>query len=135
MTRRKLKIAMAGFAGAVWVLYAALGRTLAGALDARFGQRVLQMAAGKTTDSRVFIQMRLREAVVLLSAAALITLAQLLVASLITRKSSPRLVWILSAISGFVCLNVFAVVAAHTVLFWCLLFTGTGTTHNFTQYR
>jgi len=135
MTRRRLIISLALFPAAAWVLYAALGRTLAGALDSRFGLRVLQMAAGKTTDSRVFIQMRLREAVLLLTAAALIALAQLLADSLIKRRTSSRLAWILSAISGFVCLNVFAVVAAHTVLFWCLLFTGTGTTHNFTQYQ
>jgi hypothetical protein len=126
---------MAGFSAAAWALYAVLGRTLARALDARFGHRILQMAAGKTTDSRMFIQMRMREAVLLLTAAALIALAQLLAASLINRRTPPRLAWILSALSGFVCLNAFAFVAAHTVLFWCLLFTGTGTTHNFTQYQ
>src|SRR5271170_1334844 len=115
MTRRNFMITMAAFSGAVWVLYGVLGRTLAGALDARFGRRVLQMAAGKTTDSRVFIEMRLHDAVVILSAAALIALAQLLAATLIKRRASPRWAWILSALSGFVCLNVFAVVAAHTV--------------------
>jgi hypothetical protein len=30
---------------------------------------------------------------------------------------------------------VFAVIAAQTVLFWCLLFTGTGRTHNYTQFQ
>jgi hypothetical protein len=126
---------MAGVSAAALVLYAVLGRTLAGALDVRFGHRVLQMAAGKTTDSRMFIQMRLREAVFLLTAAALIALAQFLAACWINRRTPPRLVWILSALSGFVCLNAFALLAAHTVVFWCLLFTGTGTTHNYTQYR
>jgi hypothetical protein len=135
MTARRFIIAMTGFAAAVLALYAVFGRTLARALDVRFGQRVLQMAAGKTTDSRMFIQMRLREAVLLLTGAALITVAQFLAVSLIKRRTSPRWAWILSAMSGFVCLNACAVLAAHTVLFWCLLFTGTGTTHNYTQYR
>jgi sterol desaturase/sphingolipid hydroxylase (fatty acid hydroxylase superfamily) len=113
MTSRKLIISLGGFAAAACLLYMALGRTLARALDARFGPRVLQMAAGKTTDSRMFIRMRLREVVLLLTAAALITLAQLLAVALIKRKCSPRLAWILSALSGFVCLNAFAVVFFH----------------------
>jgi hypothetical protein len=135
MSRRTLIIWLAAFSTAVWVLFAILGGTLARALDARFSARVLQMAGGKTTDSRMFIQMRLREAVLLLSAAALIALAQVVAVALINRKAPPRFAWIFSALSGFVCLNVFAVVAAHTVLFWCLLFTGTGRTSNFTQYE
>jgi hypothetical protein len=135
MTSRKFIISMTGFSAAALVLYAVLGSTLAHALDVRFGPRVLQMAAGKTTDSRMFIQMRLREAALLLSAAALIALAQLLAASLINRKTPPRWAWVLSGLSGFVCLNAFALVASHTVLFWCLLFAGTGTTHNYTQYQ
>jgi hypothetical protein len=135
MTRRNLIVSMAGFSIAAWVLYALLGSSLTRALDARFGTRVLRMAAGKTADSQMFIQMRLREAVLLLTAAILIALAQLLVASWLHRRTSRRWAWILSALSGFVCLNAFAVVATHTVLFWCFLFTGTGTTHNYTQYR
>jgi hypothetical protein len=135
MTARRLIIAMTGFAATVLALYAVFGRTLVRTLDARFGPRVLQMAAGKTTDSRIFIQVRLREAVLLLSAAAIMASAQLLAVTLIKRRVSARLAWILSTLSAFVCLNAFAVVAAHTVLFWCLLFTGTGTTHNYTQYR
>ncbi len=135
MTRHRLIIWLAAFSAAAWALFAGLGKPLAGALDARFGSRVLRMAAGKTTDSRMFIQMRLREAVLLLSAAALIAMVHLLAAGLIKRRTSPRLAWIFSAFSGFVCLNAFALVAARTVLFWCLLFTGTGTTDNYTQYQ
>jgi hypothetical protein len=135
MTSRKIIIWMLGFCALAWVMYATAGRTLAGALDARIGQRVIQMAAGKTSDSRVFIQMRLREAILLLSAIGLIAFSQSLAVSVIKRRTSPRLAWILSALSAFVCVNAFALIAAHTVLFWCLLFTGTGTTHNFTQYR
>jgi hypothetical protein len=135
MKSRKLIISLAAFSAAAWGLFAVFGKTLAGALDARFGSRVLQIAAGKTTDSRMFIQMRLRETGLLLTAAALIALAHLLAVSLIKRRTLPRLGWIFSALSGFVCLNAFAVVATHTVLFWSLLFTGTGTTHNFTQYQ
>ena len=126
---------MVGLSAAACLLYAALGRTLARSIDARFGQRVLQLTSGKTTDARMFIQMRLREAVLLLTVGALLALAQLLVASWLKRRVRPRAAWILSALSGFVCLNAFALVAAHTVLFWCLLFTGTGTTQYITQYQ
>jgi hypothetical protein len=135
MTRRRVILCLAAFCAAAWGIFALLGGTLARVLDARFGTRVLQMAAGKTTDSRMFIQMRLREVVMLLSAAALIAMAQVLAAGFINRRSPPRFAWVFSALSGFVCLNVFAAIAAHTVLFWCLLFTGKGTTHNFTQYE
>jgi hypothetical protein len=43
--------------------------------------------------------------------------------------------WIAQAWSAFICLNVFAGVAAHTVLFWAFLFTGKDHTLNYTQYR
>jgi hypothetical protein len=135
MTSRRFIIWMTVFSAAACLLYAVLGSTLAGALDARFGHRVVQLAAGKITDARIFIQMRLREAVLLLTAGALLALAQLLAASWMKRRMRPRLAWILSALSGFVCLNAFALVASHTVLFWCLLFTGTGTTQYITQYQ
>jgi hypothetical protein len=43
--------------------------------------------------------------------------------------------WILQSLFAFAALNIFVVIAGHTVLFWCLLFSGTGQTHNYTQYR
>jgi hypothetical protein len=135
MTKQRLFIGLAAFSLAVWGMFAVLGETLVRSLDAHFGSRVLRMAAGKTTDSRVFIQARLHEVVLLLAVAAFIALAHVSVVGLLNQRTSPRLAWILSASSGFVCLNAFGVMAAHTVLFWCLLFTGTGTTHNFTQYE
>jgi len=135
MTSRKFIISLAALPVAAWALFAVWGGSLTRALDARFGSRVIEMAGGKTADSRMFIQMRLREAVLLLTAAALVVLAHLLAVSLMNRRTPPRPAWIFSALSGFFWLNVFLVVAGHTVLFWCLLFTGTGHGRNFTQYQ
>jgi len=120
---------------AAWGLLGLLGKPIAHEGAARFGSRILRLGDGKFTSPEKFIELRLRDCALLLTAACLLPLALPPATSAFTRRLPSRARWISDAVSGFVCINVFAVIAAHTVLFWCLLFTGKGRTHNYAQFQ
>jgi hypothetical protein len=135
MVRKNSMIWLAACPVAVWVLIGVLGKPLAHGLAARFGERFLRMADGKFTNPEKFIQLRLGEFALLLTVACVLRLAHVAATSMINRRLPSRAWWITRALSGFICLNLFAATAAQTALFWCVLFTGKGHTHNYTQFQ
>jgi hypothetical protein len=70
-----------------------------------------------------------------MTAACLLIVAHRRLAVYAVRRLQTPARWIVQGWSAFICLNVFAGIAAHTVLFWCLLFTGKDHTINHTQYN
>jgi len=133
--RRRLMILLVASPVATWGLLGLLGKPIAQEAAARFGSRILRLGDGKFTSPETFIELRLRDCALLLTAACLLPLARAPATSAFTRRLPSRARWISGALSHFVCLNVFALIAAQTVLFWCLLFTGKGQTHNYTQFQ
>jgi hypothetical protein len=118
-----------------WALFGFLGDRLSSSLAARFGARILASGDGKFTNVQPFVKRRLKECAVLVTSACLLILVQRRLAALASRRLQTPGRWIAQAWSAFICLNVFASLAAHTVLFWCVLFTGKERVNNFTQYR
>ncbi|PWU14622.1 MAG: hypothetical protein C5B50_16940 [Verrucomicrobia bacterium] len=104
-------------------------------LSSRFGPRILAAGDGKFTNAEVFVYGRVREGVLLLTAACLLLLAYRIAACWTGRRFQAPARWVLQCWSGFICLNVFAAIAARTVLFWCLLYGGKNQTHNYTQWQ
>ena len=135
MKRNRLLFGLAVFPLAVWALWFLLGKLLASVLASALGARLLKLGDGKFTDPAVFIQMRLQDLALLASAASLLTLACLLAGCWFRRRLPSRLRWVANSLVLFLCCNLFAAIASHTVLFWCLLFTGQDNTHNYTQYQ
>jgi hypothetical protein len=133
--RRRLMILLVACPVAAWGLLGLLGKPIAREGAARFGSRILRLGDGKFTSPETFIELRLRDCALLLTAACLLALARAAATSAFTRRLPSRVRWISDALVGFVCVNVFAVLAAQTVLFWCLLFTGKGRMHNYTQFQ
>lgn len=119
-------------AGALLVL---LGKPVASVLASALGARLLKLGDGKFTDPAAFIKMRLQDLALLAPAAGLLTLACLLAGSWFRNHLAGRFRWAANSIVLFLGLNLFAAIASHTVLFWCLLFTGENNTHNYTQYQ
>jgi len=119
----------------LWVLFGTLGDRAASKISSRFGSRILAGGDGKFAEAAPFVKRRLDDAVVLATAACLLGLAHRRLAVLASRRLRPPGLWIVQGWSVFVCLNVFAAVAARTVLFWCLLYTGKQHVNNFTQWH
>jgi hypothetical protein len=117
------------------LLYALLGQRVASALAARFGAQLLAKGDGKFTDASIFIHGRLREIALLISVACVLLLIYQMFSLRIARRRPVPARWVIQGWAGFFFLNVFIAVAAHTVLFWCLLFSGKDHTHNYTQWR
>ena len=128
-------LGLAAFPPAAWALWFLLGKPVASIVASRFGDRLLKLGDGKFTDPAVFVQMRLQDLAMLGSAASLLTLACLLTASWFRVRLPLRFRWAANSLVLFLSFNIFGAIASHTVLFWCLLFTGQNNTHNFTQYQ
>jgi hypothetical protein len=118
-----------------WAFFGLLGDRVSSGLSSRFGSRILASGDGKFTEVQPFVKNRMKDGAVLLTAACLLILVQRTLADLATRRLRTPTCWIVGGWSAFICLNIFAAIAAHTVLFWCLLFTGKNHTHNYTQWR
>jgi hypothetical protein len=118
-----------------WALFGFLGNRVSSSLSSRFGPQILARADGKFTNVQTFVNGRLRDAALLTTGACLLLLAHRRLAAWAIRRFQTPARWVVQAWSAFVCLNVFAAVAAHTILFWCLLFSGKDHTINYTQYR
>jgi hypothetical protein len=119
----------------VWTLFGFLGERAASSLSSRFGARILASGDGKFTNPQPFVKRRLKELAVLATSACLLILVHRGLAALAARRLQTPARWIIQGWSAFICLNVFAAVAAHTVLFWTLLYTGKEHINNYTQYR
>ena len=118
-----------------WALFGFLGNRASSSLSSRFGPQILARADGKFTNVQSFVKGRFRDAALLTTAACLLILAHRKLSAWAVRRLQTPARWVVQAWSAFVCLNVFAAVAARTVLFWCLLFSGKDHTINYTQYR
>ncbi len=128
-------IGLAAFPPAAWALWFLLGKPAASIVASRFGDRLLKLGDGIFADPAVFVRMRLQDLAMLGSVASLLTLACLLTASWFRVRLSLRFRWAANSLVLFLSFNIFGAIASHTVLFWCLLFTGQDNTHNFTQYQ
>jgi hypothetical protein len=119
----------------VWVLFGLLGDRVSSSLSSRFGPQILARGDGKFTSVQPFVKRRLKDAAVLMTAACLLIVLHRRLAAFAIRRLQTPARWIVQGWSAFICLNVFAGVAAHTALFWCLLYTGKDHTINYTQYN
>jgi hypothetical protein len=135
MKKKRLIIGLAAFPPAAWALYFLFGKPIAFAVAASFGERLLGLGDGKFTNPEVFVQLRLRDLALLTSVASILALACLFTATWLRVRVPAHFRWAVNSLVLFLCLNVFAAVASHTALFWCLLFTGRDKTHNYTQYQ
>jgi hypothetical protein len=133
--RRKFTVALGICPVVIWALFGLFGKRISSGLASHYGARILAMGSGKFTDADRFVYMRLKDLALLATAACVLALAWVVAGAFARRLFSPRGQWIFQALSAFICLNCWAAVAAHTVLFWCVLFSGTGQTHNYTQYQ
>jgi hypothetical protein len=118
----------------VWALFGLLGDLVSAKISTRFGAQILAKGDGKIADVQTFFNGRLKDAAVLVTAACLVVLAYRLVSYAVRGIQAPAR-WIVQGWTAFICLNVFAAIADHNVLFWCLLFTGKDHSHNYTQWR
>jgi len=116
------------------LLVGVLGNRIASSLGTRFGAQILAKGDGKFTDPTAFIHGRLREVALLVSVACVLLLVHQMLFRLARRRPAPAR-WIIQGWISFVCLNVLVAVAAQTVLFWSLLYSGKNRTHNLTQWR
>jgi len=126
---------LAAFSPGVWALWFLLGKPVAGLVASLWGDRLLKLGDGKFTDPALFVQMRLHDLALLASVAGLLALACLLTMSWFRVRFSMRFRWAANTLLFLLSFNIFGAIASHTVLFWCLLFTGEGNTHNYTQYQ
>ncbi len=133
--RRKIIAALALSPLAAWGLFGLFGNAVSSRICARYGPRILTMGGGKFTDAERFVHFRIRDFAVLVTASCVLALVWMAADAIWPRLVCPRAQWILQALGGFICLNCLAAIAAHTVLFWCVLFSGAGRTHNYTQYQ
>jgi len=118
-----------------WALFGFLGERLSSSLTARFGPRIVASGDGKFTEPQPFVKRRLKEFAELVTGASLLILAHRRVAAVALQRLPTPARWIAQGWSAFICLNIFAALAAHTVLFWTLLYTGKIHINNYTQYR
>jgi hypothetical protein len=132
--RARLTLFLIGLPVLIWAFFGFFGDRVASRLSSKFGPRILASGDSKFTNAQIFIHGRLNDGAILVSAACLIILAYRVLAAASRRLTTPTR-WVVQGWGAFICLNIFAAVAAHTVLFWCLLFTGKDHTNNYTQYR
>ena len=118
-----------------WALFGFFGERAASSLSARFGPRIVASGDGKFTNPQPFVKRRLKEFAVLIMGASLLILVHQALAAVAVRRLQTPARWIAQGWSAFICLNIFAALAAHTVLFWSLLYTGKVHINNYTQYR
>jgi hypothetical protein len=135
MTRRRAIIVLTVIPFVIAVVWKAAHRRVAAFLAARLGDRLLRMSDGKFTDPRRFVEMRLADLALLAAGICLLALGHIIVVWCVNRRVPLRYHWVAAAVSAFVCLNISAVMASHTALFWCALFSGKRTSHNYTQYQ
>jgi hypothetical protein len=133
--RRRFTMALAICPIVIWVLYGLLGKLISWRVAAHYGPRILAIGDGKFAHADKFVHLRMKDFAVLVTAACLLALALMVAGAVWRRRVCGRAQWILQALGGFICLNCFAAFAGHTVLFWCVLFTGARQTHNYTQYQ
>jgi hypothetical protein len=77
----------------------------------------------------------MKDGALLVTSACLLVLAHRRLAAVANRKLQKPAPWVIQGWSIFICLNIFVAVASHTVLFWSLLYTGKGTSDNYTQWK
>ncbi len=118
-----------------WIGYGFMGGRVASGLAARYGARLLAKGDGKFNDPRMFVQTGLKDAALLLTAACLVLLVYREIAALAARRAPAPGRWVVQGWCAFVCLNLFAAVAARTPLFWCVLYTGKDNIENYTQWH
>ena len=133
--RKRLTLVLIVLPAMAWALLAFTGRCAAEKVTSRFGASILAGNDGKFTNVERFVEGRLRDGVVLLTAACWLLLVYRLAAVWANRRFPAPANWIARGWCAFVCLNLFAGVASHTLLFWCLLFNGKDRTINYTQYQ
>ena len=118
-----------------WVLLGFLGDAASSRVAAGFGPRIVTAADGKVLNAKIFIRGRAQDSVVLVTAACVLALAYRKLAVAASRRLRAPACWIVQGWSAFICLNGFVAIAAHTLLFWCLLYTGKENIQNYTQWR
>jgi len=120
---------------ALWLAVAVLGAKTAAWMDARFGPRILAGANGKFVNVRAFLEHRFMDMALIATAACVLILLYGWISDWISRQVATPGRWVLQGWSAFVCLNLFVGVAAHTALFWSVLYTGKEKIQNYTQWR
>ena len=119
----------------LWVGVAMFAPKVAASVDARLGARILAVADGKFAEVRPFLEHRCYDFALIVTAACLLILVFRTLNGWISRRVTTPGRWVLQGWSAFVCLNVFVGVAAHTALFWCVLYTGKNKIEMYTQWR
>jgi hypothetical protein len=119
----------------LWGLYGLFAGPASSSLSSRFGPRILAGGDGKFADPQPFVKKRLEDTVVLATSVCLLILVYQALAAYATRRWPPPASWIAQGWCAFVCLNILAAIAAHTALFWCLLYTGKNHINNDTQWH
>lgn len=119
----------------MWVLFGALGGRVASAVSARFGDKLVAKGDGKFANAQTFVQGRMKEGVILVTAGCLLLLGHRKIAAVARQRLQVPARWVVQGWSAFVCLNLGVAVAAHTVFFWSLLYAGKDVSHNYTQWK
>ena len=133
--RGKLILLLILLPALAWAVFGSLGDRLSSSVASRFGPRILAATGGKVSNARSFVKDCLQDSALLLTAACLLTLAHRCLAVPASRRFPTPTRWVVEGWSVFLGLNIFAGIAAHTLLFWCLLYTGTESVQNYTQWR
>jgi hypothetical protein len=125
MKRHRLYLIACAFLLTNWLGYALAGRRVAQAVAGRFGGGLLRLGQEKFNDPTGFVQHRLREALWLATLVLLWIAAHWLFDRLI-RDRVGHCRGVVHGVAGFVCLNLWIGVAAHTALFWGVMGFGAG---------
>lgn len=133
----KRLLIVAGLASSLlaWIGYALLSRPLAAWMAHQWGAQLLHAGDGKFTDAAVFLQNRFREGAWLVTWLAVLLVATVWLGTVLQRRLPALWRWIPHSVAGFVALNLWVRLAMGTCLFWCLLWSGKGTTDNLTQFH
>ena len=119
----------------LWLGVSLVGPKAAAFVDARYGPKILAAGDGKFADVQIFVEHRCQDLALIGTAACLLLLAYQASSRWVSTRFATPGRWVLQGWTAFVCLNVFVGVAAHTGLFWCVLYTGKDKIENYTQWR
>src|SRR5579883_1295944 len=119
----------------VWSSYWALAKRISAFASQRWGERILRAGDGKFSDVAVFLQHRFYEAAWLITVTVIVSLGVIVLGTLIARRLPVLWKWVPFSVAGFLGVNLWLKCAFGTCLFWCLFWTGKGSTNNLTQFH
>lgn len=133
--RGKVTLALIVMPAVLWALLGLFGQRVVSGVSARYGARILAAGDGKFAAVQPFVKGRLKDGVVLATAACLLLLAYRGISVLANRRLQAPACWIARGWTAFACLNIFVAIAGHTAAFWCLLWAGKEHINLFTQWE